>query len=133
MRNFLNNLKRKAAALKNEMFIIYLLAKHKNTPLYTRLLALLTIGYLLSPLDLIPDFIPVLGLLDDLIIVPVLITLTIKSVPAELYRQCAEEAEQTQVQLRKKWYLAIPFIIFWLLMGLLLYYTLLPAFTESNN
>src|ERR1041385_6064900 len=72
----LGSLKAKAKKLKAEAQVLMLAYKDKRTPLVAKILIWVTVGYLLSPIDLIPDFIPVLGILDDLIIVPALITLS---------------------------------------------------------
>lgn len=74
----LDNLKQKAKKLKSEAQVLMIAYKDNRTPLKAKILIGITVGYLLSPIDLIPDFIPVLGILDDLIIVPALIALSIK-------------------------------------------------------
>ena len=66
----LNQLKARARALKNEAYAIYLAAKDPRTPWYAKALVFFVVAHTFSPIDLIPDFIPVLGYLDDLIIVP---------------------------------------------------------------
>jgi uncharacterized membrane protein YkvA (DUF1232 family) len=81
-------LKAAAQRLKREVLTLYCLAKNPNTPL----LALLVAGYALSPIDLIPDFIPVLGLLDDLILVPLGVWLVLKLVPATQLKVAREQA-----------------------------------------
>ena len=73
-------------------------------------------AYALSPIDLIPDFIPVLGYLDDLILLPALAALTIKLIPEEKLRECRERAEGMWENGKpKKWYFALPIVLFWLL------------------
>ena len=79
--SLIQTLKQKAKKLKAEAQVLMIAYKDKRTPLTAKILIGITIGYLLSPIDLIPDFIPVLGLLDDLIIVPALIALSIKLIP----------------------------------------------------
>lgn len=79
----LEKLKSHARALKKEILAIYLAANDPRTPWYAKAIALITVAYALSPIDLIPDFIPVLGYLDDLIIVPAGIALAIRLIPAE--------------------------------------------------
>jgi uncharacterized membrane protein YkvA (DUF1232 family) len=76
----------------------------------------LAIGYTLSPINLIPDFIPIIGYLDDLLIVPFLIFLSMKLIPKEIMYECREEAKDLWKNGKpKKWYYAIPIIIIWLL------------------
>ncbi len=99
-----------------EIPIIFIAIKNKNTPFLAKLVGGIAVVYILSPIDLIPDFIPVLGYLDDVIIVPALITLTIKLIPKEILEQSRKNAkEQWQNGKIKKWYYAIPVAIIWLL------------------
>ena len=80
----LEQLKTRASSLKKDVFAVYLAAKDPRTPWYAKGLVLLIVAYALSPIDLIPDFVPVLGYLDDLIIVPVGIWLAIRLIPSEV-------------------------------------------------
>ncbi len=80
----LDKLKQQARALKTETFAIYLAARDARTPWYAKAIALGTVAYALSPIDLIPDFVPVLGYLDDLILVPAGIALALKLIPPEV-------------------------------------------------
>jgi uncharacterized membrane protein YkvA (DUF1232 family) len=80
----LNELKSRARALKNEAFAIYLAAKDPRTPWYAKALVFFVVAHTFSPIDLIPDFIPVLGYLDDLIITPLGIALAVRLIPAEV-------------------------------------------------
>ena len=78
-------------------------------------MAAITLLYALAPVDLIPDFIPVLGYLDDLIILPALIALSIHFIPKEVSGRYRQEAQVIwQDENPKKWYLAIPFVLIWL-------------------
>lgn len=117
----LAKLKGKVKKLKEEIVPIYYALFDKRTPLVAKILAGLTIGYLLSPIDLIPDFIPVIGLLDDLIIVPLLITATIKLIPKPVIEDIKEHKD-LEKRLSKKWYFAVPIV---LLYGYLLYLAVL--------
>ena len=74
-------LRRWAKALKADAVTLWFAARHPGTPWYTKALAVLVVAYALSPIDLIPDFIPVLGYLDDVILLPVLIWLTVRLLP----------------------------------------------------
>src|SRR5512144_2140697 len=83
----LNKLKARARALKQEVYAVYLAARDPRTPWYAKALVSLIIAYALSPIDLIPDFVPVLGYLDDLIIVPGGIWLAIRLIPPEVLEE----------------------------------------------
>lgn len=110
------NLKENARKLKKDVPAVFLAMKDKETPVLAKILAALTVGYALSPVDLIPDFIPVLGYLDDVIFLPALVALTIKLIPASVWERCIKEAEDMWKDNKpKKWYYAIPFVMIWLL------------------
>ncbi len=95
---------------------VYVALKSKDTPLLAKIVAVLIIGYALSPIDLIPDFIPVLGYLDDLIILPALIWLCIKIIPKPIWDSYEEEANLIWENGKPtKWVFAIPIILIWLL------------------
>jgi uncharacterized membrane protein YkvA (DUF1232 family) len=91
----LQDLKKWARTLKRDVHAIYLAARSPRVPWHAKIIAIAVAGYALSPLDLIPDFIPVLGYLDDLIIVPLGIWLVLSLIPEEVmaeYRAIADEA-----------------------------------------
>jgi uncharacterized membrane protein YkvA (DUF1232 family) len=88
----LDRLKARARSLTRETLALYLVARDPRTPWYAKLLAAAVVAYALSPFDLIPDFVPVLGYLDDLIIVPAGIALVLRLVPAEVLADCREQA-----------------------------------------
>lgn len=103
-------LKEKIKKLKQETVPIYYALFDRRTPLSAKLLAALTVTYLLSPIDLIPDFIPVLGLLDDLIIVPLLITATLKLIPQYVLDDIKSKIDSKE-RLPTKWYYALPVVV----------------------
>lgn len=82
--NIINRLKKLTKSVKKELMVYRLVMKDKRTPTAAKVLLWLAIGYLLLPFDIIPDFIPVIGQLDDIIIVPVLIYFAVKLIPAEI-------------------------------------------------
>lgn len=88
------NLKQRSKQLKQDIPVIYLVMKSSETPILAKILAFLTIAYTLSPIDLIPDFIPVLGYLDDLVILPMLIVWTIKCIPKPVWQKAQNEAQE---------------------------------------
>lgn len=115
-------IKEKAKKLKSEIPVLLLALKDKDTPLVAKILACITVGYALSPIDLIPDFIPVLGYLDDVILLPALIALTVKCIPSAVWQKNKEASARVRRHKEsKKWYYAIPIIGLWsLLIGWLI-------------
>ena len=114
--NLLNTLKAKAKELKYNISALYLAYRRKDTPLAAKILIIITVGYALSPIDLIPDFIPIIGYLDDLIILPFLIYISLKLIPKEIMDECREEAKDLWKSGKpKKWYHAIPIILIYIL------------------
>ena len=89
-----------ARDLKRHTLTVYFAARDPRTPWAVRLLALLIAAYALSPIDLIPDFIPILGYLDDLILVPLGIAVAIRLIPKDVYAECRKTAEQESGQRR---------------------------------
>lgn len=87
-------LQQAAQQIKRDVLTVYFAARDSRTPLLVRLLALVVAAYALSPIDLIPDFIPVLGYLDDLILLPLGILLVIKFTPAEVIQSSRAKAQQ---------------------------------------
>ena len=109
------NLKERASKLKREIPAVFLALKDKDTPIVAKMIAAVTVGYALSPIDFIPDFIPVLGYLDDIILLPALIIMTIKLIPKSVWEKCLKEAEDIWKDGKpKKWYYAIPIVLIWL-------------------
>ncbi|MEG0741889.1 MAG: YkvA family protein [Clostridia bacterium] len=109
------NLKERAQKLKTDIPIVFTALRKKETPFLAKLVAGITICYALSPIDLIPDFVPVLGYLDDVIILPALIVLTVKLIPKDVLDRCRKEAENLWPNGRpKKWYYGIPIVLIWL-------------------
>ena len=114
-------MKEKLKKLKTYVPAVFLAMKKPETPWYAKLFAAVTVAYALSPIDLIPDFIPVLGYLDDLVILPLLVSLTVKCIPKDVWKSCCEESENMWKDGKpKKWYYAVPIVVFWLVILLLI-------------
>jgi uncharacterized membrane protein YkvA (DUF1232 family) len=110
-------IKDRARKLKLDIPALYIALKKKETPVIAKVFAMITIIYALSPIDLIPDFIPVIGLLDDIILLPILIAITIKFIPEEILSQCRIEAENLWIGGKpKRWYFAIPILLVWIVL-----------------
>ena len=90
----LSRLKNKAKELKQFTLVAYYAARDPRTPILVRLLALLVAAYALSPIDLIPDFIPVLGYLDDIVLVPLGLALVVRLLPESVLASAREQAQR---------------------------------------
>ena len=115
------DLREKASGLKKVLPAVFLTWKDNETPIIAKVLAGVTVGYALSPIDLIPDFIPILGYLDDVILLPALIALTIRCVPKDVWERNLRAAEGLWTDGRpKRWYCAIPIVLIWVIVILLI-------------
>ena len=107
------------ARLRVRLIALWRLVKHPQTPRAAKWVAFAVIAYAVSPIDLIPDFIPVLGLLDDLIIVPLGVALVVRLTPRPLWEALLREAESSAQRLPRLWWGALAVVIVWaLLLGL---------------
>ncbi|MCQ4948798.1 YkvA family protein [Bittarella massiliensis (ex Durand et al. 2017)] len=114
----MNAIKARAKQLKTDIPAVFIALKDRETPFLARALAALTVGYALSPIDLIPDFIPVLGYLDDLLLLPALVALTVRCIPADVWARSRERSSNIwQGGKPKRWCCALPVLLFWLLIA----------------
>jgi len=105
------NLKIIAKKLKMEIKVLYMAYKRKETPILAKFITLIVVSYALSPIDLIPDFIPVLGYLDDVILLPLMIKFAIKLIPDEILDNCRKEVESTSLKKSKESYIGLAIVI----------------------
>ena len=111
----MKSLKERASRLKTDIPAVFLALKDQRTPWYAKMIAAVVVVYALSPIDLIPDFIPVLGYLDDLVILPMLIAWCVKCIPKDVFADCQSRAVGLWGKGKPKaWYYAIPFVLIWL-------------------
>jgi uncharacterized membrane protein YkvA (DUF1232 family) len=113
-----------AAALKRDVAALWFAYRHPGTPLIAKIAAMLIVAYVLSPIDLIPDFVPVLGYLDELILLPGAIYLAIKLIPADVLAECRRRAAAWDAgsTLRPKSYAAAAVIVLiWLALAWLIW------------
>jgi uncharacterized membrane protein YkvA (DUF1232 family) len=125
MKNLLEKIKEKARHLKRETYVLFLAYKHPDTPWYAKVFAAVVVAYAFSPIDLIPDFIPVLGYLDDLILVPLGIALALKMIPPEVLAEARTQADKAFVDGKPRnwvagviiiliWLVVLSFVVFWM-------------------
>lgn len=108
------NWKNSVKKIKSDIPALFFALKEKETPVVAKIMAGITVAYALSPIDLIPDFIPILGYLDDFILLPLLIALTVKLIPKAILETSRLKAEEmSNKRLSKKWYYSIPVVLSW--------------------
>ncbi len=120
--SFYNTLKQQARKLKAEGAALYHAYRDRRTPWTAKLLIAFTLAYLLSPVDLVPDFIPVLGQLDDLLILPLLIALSIRLIPAQVMDEARTKAAVSGgMGKRTNWVFGVLVVALWILVVYKLY------------
>lgn len=129
----LEHWKKRARDLKQEIHALGLACKDPRTPRAAKLLALCVVAYALSPIDLIPDFIPVLGYLDDLILVPFGIYLVVKMIPDEVMTECREKARAATIDNRRGWIAAAVIAAIWVVLGVFLVKLLIHAISFEQR
>lgn len=123
----LDRLKLRARQLKTELYALYLAYHDPRVPWYARVFAACVVGYAFSPIDLIPDPIPILGYLDDLILVPLGVTLALKMIPPAVMTECRVQAAVRMQQKRPThWIAAAVIVVIWLLLAGLALSLVLP-------
>src|SRR5690242_4923891 len=115
-RGLVSRLRDRAGALERDTYAVYLAARDPRTPWYAKLLAAAVVAYALSPFDLIPDFIPVIGYLDDLIIVPLGMATVLRMVPPDVLADCREKARM-RTERPTSWVGAAFMVAVWLVAG----------------
>lgn len=109
--------------LATYLIALWQLVRHRETPRAAKFVAWGVLAYALSPIDLVPDFIPVLGQLDDIILIPLGVALVVRLVPEPLWQDCLREAEARAQRLPKLWWGALLIVLVWLaLLGLVVWW-----------
>ncbi|WP_027093261.1 YkvA family protein [Cohnella thermotolerans] len=112
----LDPLKNRARRLKQDIYVLYLSYRDPRVPWFAKFFAVCVVAYAFSPIDLIPDFIPILGYLDDLIIVPFGIALALKMIPRPVIEDCRMRADEIRQRGKPKyWITGVLFIVIWIL------------------
>jgi len=126
----IGKMKEKAKKLEGEITAIYYAYQNPKVKLLPKIIIIFTVGYTLSPIDLIPDFIPILGYLDDLIIIPALIALSIKLIPKHIMDESRKKALNEPLQLKKNWIFALFFILIWITLITVIVLSIIMRFTQ---
>jgi uncharacterized membrane protein YkvA (DUF1232 family) len=118
--SLLSALRQRARDLRTETIALYLAARHPGTPWHAKLLVAAIAAYALSPIDLIPDFIPVLGYLDDLILIPLGIALAVRMIPHTVLEECRARAQEIAARDRPVSRIAgAAIVVLWIALGAL--------------
>lgn len=111
--SLLKKLREQAKVLKSDTYALYLASKDPRVPWYAKALLAVVVAYALSPIDLIPDFVPILGYLDDLIIVPLGVKLALSMIPEDVMNDCRARAANSQAP--QNWVVGTIIVAIWIL------------------
>ncbi len=128
-----DELKKKAKELKKSIVTLSVALQHKRTPWYAKVVLFFVVSYALSPIDLIPDFIPVLGLLDDLLLLPLGIALGTKLIPEDIWQECRHIAENQSISSKKNWLIGGLIILTWLILIIILANIFYGIYSKKNG
>ena len=110
----IDSLKQRARSLKREVLALWYAYQNPHTPWYAKVFTAMVVAYAFSPIDLIPDFVPVLGYLDDLILIPAGVALALKMVPPEVMAESRLKADQAEIKGKQKnWLIGGIIIVIW--------------------
>lgn len=125
-KSYFQYFKQKVKKIKIDIGTLYLAYQRSDVPIYAKLVSILVVAYALSPIDLIPDFIPMLGYLDDLILVPLGIIIAIKLIPKDIIIECRKQSEDIFKEGKSKnWISGGIIACIWILLFLIIYYKIL--------
>jgi uncharacterized membrane protein YkvA (DUF1232 family) len=119
---FLQHWKTSARNIKQQVTILFLAYKDSRVSIYAKLFIACIVLYAISPIDIIPDFIPILGYLDDLILLPLGILLAFRMIPKNVLDECREKVKREGYMMKKSWKGAILIVGIWILSVLLVFY-----------
>jgi uncharacterized membrane protein YkvA (DUF1232 family) len=125
--------KQKARQLKAETYALYLAARDPRVPWYAKIFAACVVAYALSPIDLIPDFIPVLGYLDDLVLVSLGIALTLKMIPPVVLAECRQRAKIMAQKNPSSWVAAGVIVVIWISLAAVVIVLIAKSFKVSDR
>src|SRR5436190_23214171 len=129
----LPKLKEQASRLKRELHALWLSYSDPRTPWLARLLIVCIVAYALSPIDLIPDPIPIIGYLDDLLLLPIGIYLALRMIPPDVLTECRVKAAATRDKLPRNWWAGAVIFLLWLVTLLLLGFFVIRFFLGNEK
>jgi uncharacterized membrane protein YkvA (DUF1232 family) len=129
----IDRLKAKAKTLKKEITVLYYAYRNPRTSILPKIIIVIALGYALSPIDLIPDFIPIIGYLDDLIVIPALIALALKLIPEDIIERARIKADEEPLRLKSNWLAAVIIIIIWIVVLVVFVRLIIGIFGQAEN
>lgn len=121
-------LKEKTKSIETDIYALYKAYRDPRVPWYVKIIILFLLGYFISPIDLIPDFIPVIGYIDDILIISLTLYLIIKLIPAEVFQDCRNKAICEPISVKSKWIVTFSIVIIWFIPIYLVLRFLFPSF-----
>ena len=109
----IKELKEKTKNIETDIYALYKAYRDPRVPWYVKLIILFLLGYFISPIDLIPDFIPVVGYIDDILIISLTIYLIIKLIPSDVFQDCRNKAICEPISVKSKWIVTFSIVIIW--------------------
>ena len=109
----IKELKEKTKNIETDIYALYKAYRDPRVPWYVKLIILFLLGYFISPIDIIPDFIPVVGYIDDILIISLTIYLIIKLIPSEVFEDCRNKAICEPISVKSKWIVTFSIVIIW--------------------
>jgi len=126
----IKELKEKTKNIETDIYALYKAYRDPRVPWYVKLIILFLLGYFISPIDLIPDFIPVIGYLDDILIISLTIYLIIRLIPPEVFQDCRNKAICEPISVKSKWIVTFLIVIIWLIAIYIALRYLFPSFID---
>ncbi|MFC7366253.1 MULTISPECIES: YkvA family protein [Bhargavaea] len=128
-----NNIKAWARNLKRQIFVLYFAYKDKRVPIHAKIFTACVVAYAFSPIDLIPDFIPIIGYLDDIILVPLGVMFALKMIPKEVITDCEVKAEELMKAGKpKNWLAGLVILLVWIVIAAWAAKVVYQLFSQSN-
>ena len=121
-------LKEKTKNIETDIYALYKAYRDPRVPWYVKIIILFLLGYFISPIDLIPDFIPVIGYIDDILIISLTIYIIIKLIPTEVFQDCRNKAICEPISVKSKWIVTFSIVIIWFITIYLVLRFLFPSF-----
>lgn len=109
----IKELKEKTKNIETDIYALYKAYRDPRVPWYVKIIILFLLGYFISPIDLIPDFIPVVGYIDDILIISLTLYLIIKLIPSDVFQDCRNKAICEPISVKSKWIVTFSIVIIW--------------------